>query len=142
MMKSASKVWWVNKYRFHNFYSNSSYVLERSNRNGGMLSTTQIWYKLRIKKKADVNVGKWNNHTLIMFAKTRLFANVIFFDILNFWKMSHHKKLALKLTKWIFLLKTIFGKFRSCITENDERNKMSIVYLFDWYNISINESLF
>ena len=79
-------------------------------------------------------VGKWNNHTLIMFAKTRLFANLIFFDILDFWNMSHHRKImALKLTKWIFLLNTIFGKFWTCITENDEKEKMSMPFWFVQY---------
>ena len=36
------------------------------------------------QKRKPMCVGKWNNHTLIMFAKTRLFANLSFFDILDF----------------------------------------------------------
>ena len=79
MMKSAKKVLWENKsilrYLLHDFYSNTSYVLERSNGNECMLSTTMLSYSYESKKKADVNVGKWNNHTLIMLAKTRIFAN-------------------------------------------------------------------
>ena len=36
------------------------------------------------QKRKQMCVGKWNNQTLIMSAKTRLFANLSFFDILDF----------------------------------------------------------
>ena len=48
------------------------------------------------QKRKQMCVGKWNNQTLIMSAKTRLFANLIFFDMLNFRRISHQTDIIQK----------------------------------------------